>query len=79
MNKTLRKAIVSRSKIKNRYIQDKNADSYNEYRIQRNIYTTLLRKEKREYYCNLKTSAVSDNKRFWRFVKPIFSENFFFC
>ena len=44
---------------------------------QRNTCTLLLRKAERDYYSKLKCSVITDNKTFWRSVKPIFSENDF--
>ena len=41
---------------------------------QRNVCTHLARTTKRDYYSNLEPSCISDNKKFWRAVKPLFSE-----
>ena len=46
MNKALRKAMMIRSKLKNRNLNDKNIESYNNYKTQRNTCTFLLRKAK---------------------------------
>ena len=40
MNKPLRKAIMTRSKMKNRCLQDKSVNSYDDYKIQRNLCTS---------------------------------------
>ena len=33
-----------------------------------------MKKAKREYYANLNPSVISDNKKFWRTIKPLFSD-----
>ena len=40
---------------------------------QRNYCVSLIRKEKKAYYSNLKIRDVTDNKTFWRNVKPLFT------
>ena len=42
------------------------------FKIQRNLCVTLLRKAKRDYYENLDLGNVSDSKKFWNTVKPVF-------
>ena len=44
------------------------------YNKQRNYCVSLIRKEKKAYYSNLNIRDVTDNKSFWRKVKPPFSE-----
>ena len=44
------------------------------YNKQRNYCTNLLRKCKKDYYSNISTSCVRDTKRFWKTIKPLFSE-----
>ena len=39
------------------------------------IYCTgLFRREKKAFYNNLDTKAITDNKNVWKIVKPLFSE-----
>ena len=46
------------------------------YTKQRNYCVSLLRKTKKTYYENLDEKKVSDNKLFWKTVKPSLSEKF---
>ena len=71
MNKGLRKAIMVRSKLRNRLNNDKTWSANVAYKRQRNLCTSLLRKTKRKYYENLKPSEISDNKKFWKVTKPL--------
>ena len=41
---------------------------------QRNYYVTLLRQAKKEYYVSLDEKHVTDNKMFWKTVKPFLSD-----
>ena len=44
------------------------------YNKKPNYCVSLIRKEKKTYYSNLKIRYVTDNNTFWRKVKPPFSE-----
>ena len=73
MNKTLSKAFMHRSKLKNRYNKFPTEANKISYRKYRNFCVSLLKKEKRKYYNNLDLKNFSDNKKFWQSVKPLFS------
>ena len=62
MTHALRKAVMLRTRLRNRYSKD------------RNSCVKLFRREKRNYYNNLDISHVTDNKKFWKTVKPFFSD-----
>ena len=53
MNKELQKAIMLRSKLRNRLNKLKTEQANMEYKRQRNLCTYLLRKLKRDYYSRL--------------------------
>ena len=74
MSKTLRKAIMNRSRLLNKFRREKSESSKLAYKKQRNYCVKLLRKTKREFYNNLHVSNITDNKLFWRTVKPSFTE-----
>ena len=74
MNKTLRKEVMIRSKLKNICNKKKTCASHLAYKKQRNYCTNLFRKAKRDFYSNLNPSLISDNKKFWKTVKPFFSD-----
>ena len=76
MTTKLRKA-VRRSKLRNILNKDKNIAAISAYKRQRNLCTSHFRKAKRDYYSNLNPTCVSDNKKFWKTVKPLFSEKGF--
>ena len=44
------------------------------YNKQGNYVVSLLRNEKNNFYSNLDTKVVIDNRTFWKTVKPLLSE-----
>ena len=74
MNKTLCKAFMHRSKLKNRLNKIPTEDNKRLYKRQRNFCVSLLEKEKRNYYNNLDLKIFDDNKTFWQRIKPLFSD-----
>ena len=64
---------MKRTRLKNKFIDSKTDADRIAYSKQRNNCVSLIRKEKKAYYSNLTISDVTDNKKFWRKVKPLFS------
>ena len=52
MTKELRKIIMKRSQLKNRYNKNRNYEKWYLYKRQRNFCINLLRKTKRNYFTN---------------------------
>ena len=73
MTKTLTKAIMHRSKFKNKFNNNPTTENNSLYKKQRNFCVNLLRKEKKKYYNNLDIKIFDDNKAFWKGIKPLFS------
>ena len=76
VTRELRKGIMLRSKLANKYHKEKSMGAKLAYNKQRNICTYLVRKAKRDYYKKLKPSHIADTKSFWKTVKPLLSEKF---
>ena len=74
MNKTLSKAFMHRSRLKNNYNKNPTGANKTLYKKQRNYCANRLCKEKRKYYNNLDLRIFEDNKIFWQRIKPLFSE-----
>ena len=73
MNKELRKCIMLRTRLKNKFNIEKTEIAKINFKKQRNLCTNILRKAKRAYYKKLNPSLVSNNKQFWKTVRPSFS------
>ena len=74
ITKMVRKEIMKRSSLRNKYLKhrtDLNKECYNK---QRNYCTHLIKKAKKEYYSHLNPSSVSNSMTFWKTVKPLFTD-----
>ena len=74
MNKILQKAIMNCSRLLNRYRKEKTEATRSAYKRQRNCCVKLLRKTKKEFYNNLNVKYITENKLFWKTVKPSFTD-----
>ena len=74
MTKDLRKAIMLRTKLRNKFNKDRTTLANLAYKRQRNLCTSLVKKAKTEYYGNLNPAVISDYKKFWRTMKRFFSD-----
>ena len=73
MTKNLHKTIMKRSRLRNKFLRDRTDISSEEYKKQRNLCVSLLKKAKKDHFANLDIKSVTDNKKFWQTVKPLFS------
>ena len=74
MNKALSKKIMKRIKLRNKFLKERIDESKKRYTSQRNYLASLLKKTKKNYYNSLNEKDVSDNKTFWKTVKPFLSD-----
>ena len=75
MSKTLRRAIMRRTRLKNRSVKTRNEADFQRYRMQRNLVVKLNKGAKREYFGNLDMNSIKDNKSFWKKLKPLSSNS----
>ena len=75
MTKVLRKAIMRRSFLKNKYQKLKTEESQKAFKKQKNYTNRLLRKEQIKYWSNLDLKKYLDNKKFFDTIKPLFSKS----
>ena len=74
MTKSLNKAIMTQSRLRNEYLKEKSADTKIAYDEQRNYCVNLLRRTKKKYFANINISSITDNEKFRKTVKPLFSD-----
>ena len=74
MNRSIKKEIMNRSRLKNKFLKENSEENRLAYNKQRNLCTSLLRKKKKAYFENLDSSKITDNKTFWKTIKPMFSK-----
>ena len=63
-NRTIKKAFMKRSRLRNIYLKNRSYNNKREYNKQRNYCVSLLRKIKTNYYANLNEKDLIDNKQF---------------
>ena len=73
MNKDIHKAIMTRTRLRNRFLKEPTQMNRLAYKKQRNYCVSLMRQNKKQYYGSLNVNHITDNKNFWRVVKPNFS------
>ena len=71
MTKALRKAIYTRTNLRNRYNKNKSQENWNAFKKQRNRCVKMLRQAKIDYYKTLDIKYLVDNRKFWKTVKPL--------
>ena len=71
--KSLRKAIMLRSRLKNNFNKQRSDENWDNYKKQRNFCVKLLRQTKEKYFSDINVKSISDNKKFWKTIKPFFS------
>ena len=64
---------MHRSRLENINIYKRNDKNWENYKKKRNLCVDLLRKTKIEYFKNLNVKDLSDNRKFWKTIKPYFS------
>ena len=74
MTKELRKEIMLRSKLKNKFNKERSHNNWRIFMRPRNRCLNILQKNKKEYFNNLNIKQVLDNKLLWKCIKPFFNE-----
>ena len=68
--KELSKEIMTRSRLRDKYLKNRNEENRAIYVKQINYCVSLLRKSKKRYYENLDERNLMENKLFWKIMKP---------
>ena len=64
VTKEVSKAVMLRTKLRNKFLKKKTLESRAKYNKQRNICVSLIKKAKQNYYENLDLRDNNDNKTF---------------
>ena len=70
MNKTLRKAIYTRSRFKNNLNKNPTDDNKIKYKKQRNLCVNLRKKAIKQHIRKVTDSGIIENKKPWEVIKP---------
>ena len=74
MKKEIRKAIMTRMRLLNKLRKFKCPENQLTYIRQRNYPVKLLKRSKKNFYNNINMKKVTDNKHFWKTIKPNFTD-----
>ena len=74
MTKELRKEIMKRSKLRNKFNRNRNHENWCNFKTQRSYCVNFLRKTKKQCYENLSVKNAMDRQTFWKTVKPYFND-----
>ena len=73
MNKTLKKAIMKRTMLRNKYRKSKSVEDLYAYKIQRNLVTKLNKQSKENHFREAIKMPNCNHKDFWKLFKPFLS------
>ena len=74
MNRKINKEIMKRSRLRNKFLNTKSDIGRKAYNKQRNLCVSLIRSEKNNFFSNINTNDIADNKTFWKTVKLFFTD-----
>ena len=74
MTKPLPKAIMKRSQLENKYLQNYSNENKSRYKKQKIFCSRLYKKERNKFYSKLDIKNFTDNKQFWKTMKPFLSD-----
>lgn len=73
MTKEIRKAIMTLQNYRANSLRKKTKENKDAYKKPRNHCVDFIRKTKEDLYNNPDVKSITDNKLFWKTVKPFFS------
>ena len=74
MTKNLRKAIMKRSLLENKYVSNSIVEKMSKYKNHKNFCSKLYKIERKKFYSQLDIKNITDNKLFWKTMKPFLRE-----
>ena len=73
MNNEIRKAIMKRTRMRNKYPKNQCATTRKTYISRKNLCVSIVRKIKWDYYSKLDHKMLTNDKTFWKIVKLFFT------
>ena len=74
MSKTLRKAIMERSKLRNTFSKKGSSENWQNYKRHCNTCSYILKSTKKSFFGDLNINEKLDNKKFLKTVKPFLTD-----
>ena len=69
----MRKAIMHRSRLKNVFNKSRTLKTWDNYKKTAQFLCESFKKNKKRYFENINVKDINDNKKFWKTIKPFFS------
>ena len=70
MNKELSKAIMEKSRLRNRHLKHSSRENFLPYKNIKKKCNNLLKQSKNEYIKDIRNKEAATSKSFWEIVKP---------
>ena len=70
MNKELSKAIMEKSRLRNRHLKHPSRENFLAYKNIKNKCNNLLKQSKKKYIKDISNKGAATSKSFWNTVKP---------
>ena len=77
VTKTMRKALLKKKELQNRYFKIRATENLKLFKRQRNFCSRLYKRERKKYFSNLDLNKTTDNRLFWKTVKPLLPDKGF--
>ena len=65
---------MKRSELERKYLKYRTNENRIRDKKQKNFCSKLCKKERKQYYSNIELKFFTENKKFWRTVKPLISD-----
>ena len=67
---------MKRSKLRNTFNKKRSSENWQSYKRQRNICSNILKSTKKTFFEALNINEITDNRKFWKTVKPSFTDKY---
>ena len=74
MNKELSKAIMEKSRLRNRHLKHPSRENFLAYKNSKNKCNNLLKQSKNKYIKDTRNKGAATSKSFWDTVKPFITD-----
>ena len=65
---------MRRSSLENTFYKNNTIENNKAYKNHKNYCSRLYKKVRKQYYANLNHSNITDNRKFWKTIKPFLSD-----
>ena len=72
--KTMRKAMMKRTEMQHNHFKIRSSENLKLFKRQGSFCSRLYKRERKNYFNNLYLSKITDNRLFWKTVKPLLSD-----